>query len=113
MKSFSRHYLWQRITACILLVLVPWFLWNVFSIKGLPHNEVVHHFGNLFSVGLLFLMIVSGFYHGYLGIQTICLDYLPNPKVRCFINIFIGTVFSLLSIFGTFCLIRLVALGHG
>ena len=73
---------------------------------------VVKKFGNPYSAALLFFMLVSGFYHGYLGIQTICLDYLPNPKMRTLVNFMIGAVFSFLSVWGTFCLIRLNALGQ-
>ncbi len=112
MKSFTRHYVLQRVTACILLVLVPWFLWNLFVLKDAGYQVVVKNFGNPYSAGLLFFMLVSGFYHGYLGIQTICLDYLPNPRMRTLISFMVGTMFIFLSVFGTFSLIRLNALGH-
>lgn len=112
MKSFTHHYVLQRITACLLLVLVPWFLWNLFCLRDAGYQAIVKNFGNSYSVALLFVMLTSGFYHGYLGIQTICLDYLPNPKMRTIISFMVGTIFIFLSVSGTFCLIRLNTLGH-
>ncbi len=108
MKSFTSHYIFQRVTACILLALVPWFLWNLFCIKNLRHQEIVEHFGTMYSVLLLFILLISGFYHGYLGIQTICIDYLPNKKIRSAIIFATGAVLGILSVFGTFSLVRLV-----
>jgi succinate dehydrogenase / fumarate reductase, membrane anchor subunit len=75
MKSFTIVYIWQRVTAIILLFLVPWFLWHLFKIKGLNYLDVVQNFNNPIRASLIFLMVISGFYHGYLGIQMICLDY--------------------------------------
>ena len=112
MKSFTHHYVLQRITACLLLVLVPWFLWNLFALRDAGYQMVVKNFGVPSSAALVFFMLVSGFYHGYLGIQTICLDYLPNPKVRTLISVMVGMAFISLSVLGALCLIRLNTLGH-
>lgn len=112
MKSFTRHYVWQRITACLLLILVPWFLWKLFVLRGAGYQMVIKNFGAPVSAMLVFFMLVSGFYHGYLGIQNICLDYLLNPKVRTLISVMVGVAFIFLSIFGAICLFRLNSLGH-
>lgn len=112
MKSFTHHYVLQRITACLLLVLVPWFLWNLFNLRDVEYQVIVKSFGSPYSAALLFVMLTSGFYHGYLGIQTICLDYLPHPRMRTVISFIVGTMFIFLSVLGTFCLIRLNTLGY-
>lgn len=110
MKSFTQHYVLQRITACILLALVPWFLWKLFFLKDLAHLEIIKNIGNLYSALLLFIMLVSGFYHGYLGIQTICIDYIPNQKSRVSVVFMVGAIFSILSVFGIFSLIQIAIL---
>ena len=107
MKSYTKNYIWQRITAIILLFLVPWFLWNLFQIKDLSHKEIAQNFNNLTYISLIFLMIVSGFYHGYLGINTICLDYLPNAKIRCIIMFLTNVLFTGLSVLAVFSLLKL------
>lgn len=108
MKSFTSHYVFQRVTACILLALVPWFLGKLFYIKNLGHQEIIENFGNMSSALWLLILLISGFYHGYLGIQTICIDYLPNKRVRSSIIFIAGTTLGISSIFGIFSLMRLV-----
>ena len=98
MKSFTNHYIWQRITAIILLFLVPWFLWILFKTKGLDYSEAVQIINKPINSLLIFLMLVSGFYHGYLGVQTICLDYLPHARVRFFVLLLVGGLFIFLSL---------------
>ena len=61
-----------------------------------------------YNIILLFIMLISGFYHGYLGIQTICIDYIPNQRSRVSIVFMVGAMFSILSVFGIFSLIQLV-----
>ncbi len=107
MKSFTRHYIWQRITAVILLFLVPWFLWILFKIKGMNAFEVIQIINKPINSLLIFLMIVSGFYHGYLGVQTICLDYLQNAKMRFLVLFFVGGLFIFLSLLAVFSLFKL------
>lgn len=107
MKSFTNHYIWQRITAIILLFLVPWFLWNLFEIKDLSYFEVVQNFNNPITASLVFLLAISGFYHGYLGIHTICLDYLAKANLRFFVLFFVGGMFGFLSLLTGFSLIAL------
>lgn len=110
MKSFTRHCVLQRITACVLLVLVPWFMWSLFCIKNLEYQEIMKNFGSLYSALLLSVMLISGFYHGYLGIQTVCIDYIPNQKIRSTVVFMVGAMFSILSVFGIFSLIQIVIL---
>ncbi len=112
MKSYTCHYVMQRLTACVLLVLVPWFLWNLLCVKELGYYAVLKNFANPYSATLLFFILVGGFLHGYLGIQTICTDYIPNSKIRSGAIFTVGALFSFLSMFATFCLVRLIALGH-
>ena len=107
MKSFTNHYIWQRITAIILLFLVPWFLWILFEIKYLNYFEIVKIINTPINLLLIFLMLVSGFYHGYLGVQTICLDYLQNAKMRFLVLFFVGGLFMFLSLLAAFSLFKL------
>ena len=107
MKSFTTNYIWQRITSIILLFLVPWFLWLLFKIKGLSYFEVLQILKSPIDRSLIFLMVISSFYHGYLGIKNICLDYLPNEKIRFFIRFFVGAGFTLLSLLTAFSLLKL------
>ena len=101
------NYIWQRITAIILLFLTPWFLWKLFEVKDLSYFDVVQNFNTQVTAALLCLMIFSGFYHGYLGIRNICLDYIPSTKIRFFILLVICSLFGFLGLLTTFSLVAL------
>jgi len=107
MKSFTNHHLWQRITALMLLCLVPWFLWNLCKIKDSDYLAIVQNLNEPVTASLICLMICSGFYHGYLGIHTICLDYLASRRMRFYILLLSGLVFSFFSLLSIASLIRL------
>lgn len=107
MKSYTRNYVWQRITATILLFLVPWFLWFLLKIKHLKYFEVQLFLANPIYRLLIFSLIISGFYHGYLGIKTICLDYIPNIKIQLVILLITCSVFIFLSLLTAKHLIQL------
>lgn len=107
MKSFTHKYIWQRITAVILLLLIPWVLWFLFTIKDLNYPEVIQTLKDPINKALILLVIINGFYHGYLGIKNICLDYLSNEKARLFILLFIGGGFALLSLLSGLSLLKL------
>jgi succinate dehydrogenase / fumarate reductase membrane anchor subunit len=109
MKSYTSHYVFQRITAAILLFIIPWFLYTLLETRHMGYAEIVNTFGSPWSVALVFLMLVSGFFHGFLGIQTICLDYLPNVKIRSAVIFGVGILFIFLTAFSTFSLVRLMA----
>ena len=104
MKSYTRQSILQRITACILLTLIPWFFWNLFCLKDLKYWGVLKNFNCKI---IIFFILVSGFYHGYLGIKTICIDYIPSSKTRSVIIFMTGSIFSFLCILGTICLINI------
>lgn len=110
MKSFVSHYILQRITAFIFLMLFPWFLWSLFTLRNADYLSLVKNFGNPYSTILLFFMLTSGFYHGYLGIHNIFLDYIHNIKIRLILIFLTAVTLSLLSIFSTICLMRLTTL---
>jgi succinate dehydrogenase hydrophobic membrane anchor protein len=98
----------QRLTAFILLMLLPWLALN--TINTGPHYWVTY-FTNPFAVMGLILIFFSALYHVYLGTIVILEDYVSNVKIRtCLIQwmkikIFVTVVFSVV------CFIRLIVLG--
>ncbi|MCE2715894.1 MAG: succinate dehydrogenase, hydrophobic membrane anchor protein [Pseudomonadota bacterium] len=108
MKPFAKHYILQRVTACFSLAIIPWFLWNVFFLKNSQYHIIVKHFTKPSSVILVSLMLLSGFYHSYLGLYNICLDYLPNPKIRSICIYVIALSLSAVSVFAVFSLLQLM-----
>ncbi|QOD38702.1 succinate dehydrogenase, hydrophobic membrane anchor protein [Candidatus Wolbachia massiliensis] len=86
----SVHHWWvQRVSALILLLLFPWFIYsfsNVFYADSLlSFNEklfqaINHPLELIFFVILLFFI----FWHAVLGIQVVCEDYIHSVPLRVF-----------------------------
>ncbi|WP_168464495.1 succinate dehydrogenase, hydrophobic membrane anchor protein [Wolbachia endosymbiont of Ctenocephalides felis wCfeT] len=86
----SVHHWWnQRVSAVILLLLLPWFIYSFsyafYNNSSLPFNEkllqVIHYpLELLFFVVLLFCV----FWHAVLGMQVVCEDYIHNIPLRVF-----------------------------
>ncbi|QKX01149.1 succinate dehydrogenase, hydrophobic membrane anchor protein [Wolbachia endosymbiont of Dipetalonema caudispina] len=91
-QSRNSIYRWwvQRISAVILLLLFPWFIYlylsTFYTNYSLSFNEklllaISHPLELLFFIVLLFCI----FWHAVLGMQVICEDYIYSISIRVFI----------------------------
>ncbi|MCV3769573.1 MAG: succinate dehydrogenase, hydrophobic membrane anchor protein [Wolbachia pipientis] len=91
-QSRNSIYRWwvQRISAVILLLLFPWFIYlylsTFYTNYSLSFNEklllaIGHPLELLFFIVLLFCI----FWHAALGMQVICEDYIYSISIRVFI----------------------------
>lgn len=86
----SVHHWWvQRVSAVILLLLFPWFVYSFscafFFNSLLPFNERLF-LAIKYPLELLFFVILlfCTFWHAVLGIQVVCEDYIHNVYIRVF-----------------------------
>lgn len=76
-KTGVHHWWVQRVSAVALVPLVIWFIYSVVTAS---HSE--HELGMLallaspFHTGAMVLFLVTGLYHGCLGMQVIIEDYV-------------------------------------
>jgi succinate dehydrogenase hydrophobic membrane anchor protein len=75
----SQHWLYQRFSAIALLTFVP-ILWLWFVCDcSYEYNEIRHHLANehIFLFGI-YLVLLVGIYHAYLGLDIIIDDYIKG-----------------------------------
>ncbi|MDD9331696.1 MAG: succinate dehydrogenase, hydrophobic membrane anchor protein [Wolbachia sp.] len=81
------HWLTQRVSAVVLLLLFPWFIYlfscAFYTDSPISFNEklfqvIDHPLELLFFVILLFFI----FWHAVLGMQVVCEDYIRNVPLR-------------------------------
>lgn len=80
-KSGSHHWLMQRMTAVILLVLTIWFMSLILIIytQSLEASAIILHPLNILALGIY---INTALYHGMLGMQVIIEDYIHCKKAN-------------------------------
>lgn len=91
----SVHHWWvQRVSAVILLLLFPWFIYSfscafyndsLLSLNEKLFQAINHPLELLFFVVLLFCI----FWHAVLGMQVVCEDYIHNVSLRVVTTTFI------------------------
>ncbi len=100
-KEGVGHWWAQRLTALALIPLSLWFVISVVAHSGADHEAMRDWVGSPLVAGLLILLIVSTFYHVYLGLQVVIEDYVHSEIVK---------IASLIAIKGLAILLAVVAL---
>jgi succinate dehydrogenase / fumarate reductase membrane anchor subunit len=105
MKNPVSHWLHQRLTALMMVFLLPWFLYTfIFSFSY--HNSI-QPIKSKVNIFLLFILLIIALYHMVLGLLTIIDDYVPSEKLNRLLKICIYLKAFLLGLFGSILLIIL------
>ena len=100
------HFISVRVTSIALAVLVPWFVVSAaLSIRDASYLLTIDFLSHpVNAVGAILLVVIS-FYHMFLGMQEVILDYIARPFTRMLLlllNAFVplvaaaGAVFAVL-----------------
>ncbi len=81
-KTGTRHFVAQRVTAILLVFLGLWFAVSIIGIDVLAHGVVVAFVADPLNVILLTLLTISLAYHSYLGVQVVIEDYVHANGIR-------------------------------
>ena len=81
-KSGTGHFWWQRVTAILLAVLVPWLLGTLVSFIGADLGTVLATLAKPFNTILFAVFTLALFWHAKLGMQVVIEDYVHNEKLK-------------------------------
>ena len=76
------HWILQRLTAIASVFTVLWFVAAMVSLSGAPYAEIRAWLGSNFNATMMILLVVSAYWHGALGLQTIIEDYVHGPALK-------------------------------
>ena len=109
-KSGVHHWFAQRVTAVLLLFLIPWMMYALVSGAGATHAEAVAFIALPWNATLLILSLLVLLYHGMLGMQVVIEDYVHQRAVELFLHFAVRTATMIGAILGVIQILK-VALG--
>ncbi|MGH8031510.1 MAG: succinate dehydrogenase, hydrophobic membrane anchor protein [Luteimonas sp.] len=75
-KSGTAHFWWQRVTAIVLVLLVPWLIGTLVSFVGADLVSVQQTLARPFNAIAFALFSLAMFWHAKLGVQVVIEDYI-------------------------------------
>jgi len=81
-QTGSEHFISQRVTALLLLLLTPWLAISLIQTLPLDYATVNTWLSDPWQASLLAMWLISAAYHGQLGIQVVIEDYISPPAWR-------------------------------
>ena len=82
MKSASRHWWLQRVSAVALIPLIGWIAIFVLSRMSADYEEARVWLGQPFNGGLMIVSLFVLYWHARLGLQVVAEDYVSGPVRR-------------------------------
>lgn len=81
-KDGVHHWYAQRASAVLLILLLGWLVYSLFSIAGGGYEASKALMSHPVNAALLGVLIVTALYHGMLGLQVVIEDYVHSPAVE-------------------------------
>jgi succinate dehydrogenase / fumarate reductase membrane anchor subunit len=75
-KSGTGHFWWQRVTAIVLALLVPWLVGTLVSLVGADLATVQAAIARPWNAIVLGVFAMALFWHAKLGMQVVIEDYV-------------------------------------
>lgn len=81
-QSGVHHWIAQRATAVLLVVLVPWSAYAVSVLAGAAHADAAAFVARPWNATLTILLVLTVLYHTMLGLQVVIEDYVHQRALE-------------------------------
>ena len=106
-KEGASHWWHQRLTAIAMIPLALWFSFSIALLAVADYSTVTAWIGSPLSSALMILAIVTGFYHGYLGLQVVIEDYVSQEPLKIALLIAIALLAVLFTTLGVVSILKI------
>jgi len=83
----SRKWIFQRVSALIVVPLIIWFLISLISLSTGDYNSVINFFSKPLFLFLTIILLIMGFFHAKIGLGEIFEDYIHDEKIKNVANL--------------------------
>lgn len=81
-KDGVHHWYAQRASAVLLIFLLGWLIFSIFSLAGGGYEASRAFIASPVNASFLGLLLVVVLYHAMLGLQVVIEDYVHNPAAE-------------------------------
>ena len=81
-KEGVHHWYAQRASAVLLIFLLGWLIFSIYSLAGGGYEASRAFIANPVNASFLGLLLVVVLYHAMLGLQVVIEDYVHNPAAE-------------------------------
>ena len=106
-KEGVSHWWNLRLTAIALIPLALWFSFSIALIAVADFATVSAWISSPISTVMMILAIGVGFYHGYLGLQEIIVDYIAHEPLKIGMLIGVGLLAVLFTALGVVSVLKI------
>jgi len=110
-KDGTGHFIWQRITAIVLVLCGMYLLGLLFGMVGAEYPFARATVADPLNATFLIAFLVAAFWHAKLGLQVIIEDYVHTPLLAGVAHIANIFVCALAAIAGVLAVLRIVLQG--
>ena len=110
-KDGTSHWWAQRLSALGLIPLTVWFVASVIAMAGADHAAMTAWVSSPVVAGLLILLVVATFYHGFLGLQVVVEDYVHHEGAKFATIIALKALAIVLGLAGTLSVLTILFRG--
>lgn len=104
-KSGTAHFWWQRVTAIVLALLVPWLVGTLVSFIGADLASVHATLARPYNAIFFAIFALALFWHAKLGVQVVIEDYVHQRAVEVALQLLV----TFLCVFGALASIYAIA----
>ena len=101
-KHGAAHWIAERVSAIALVPLCVWIVFAAVRLAGAGYGDAVNFVSHPVNAALLFLLIVTSFWHMHAGVRVIIEDYVHETlgkSALLIINLFVCALGATLAAF--------------
>jgi len=106
-KSGVAHWWRQRITAIVLIVLIPWLVGLFVSFVGADAESARQAVARPWNTVALMAFVIAGFWHAKLGMQVVIEDYVHVRWLEVTLQVLVTLVCALAALASLYALIHI------
>ena len=92
MKNYKTKWIFQRLTALVMVPLTFWFIYHCVNLSSQTYEEINVFFFSKLNASLFFILMISMLYHSKIGCETIIQDYIKSQSLKKIINLTINVL---------------------